>query len=134
MAVRLAAACTPGHSGRRARGGLRQGRPEGQAQRTAAASAAATGPGDADHEGAELPAIKRGTLQIDQRKHELTCALLVTGADVRSARHGRLADATSKELLRGQEAGLSWASGPFVFNLFVNFRVFLWFSSTLFLL
>lgn len=107
MAVRLTTARTPGHSGRRARGGLRKGRSERQAQRTATASSAAAGPGDADHEGTELPAIKRGALQIDQREHELTRAVLVAGADVRSARHGRMANATSEELLRGQEAGLS---------------------------
>ena len=100
------AASPPRHPGGGARHRLRQRGPEGEAVGAAAARAAAAGPGGADHEGAELPALPRGEVPPDQREHQPEGAVVGPGADRHPPRHGRLADETPQEFLRGQEISL----------------------------
>ena len=65
--------------GWRARYRLRQRGPEGETFRAAAESEAVAGPGGADHEGAELPALPRGEVPPDQREHQPEGAVVVSG-------------------------------------------------------
>lgn len=51
--------------------------------------------------------VPRGALPTDQREHKPARAVVVAGADGHPGRHGRVADAPSEAVLRGQEAGVS---------------------------
>ena len=51
--------------------------------------------------------VPRGALPSDEREHEPARAVVVPGPDLHPHGHGRLADETPQELLRGQEARMT---------------------------
>ena len=75
--------------------------------------------------------VSRGAFPTDEWEYEPARPLVVTRTNLHSYHHGRMADETSQEILRGQEIGLKTFKRPLPFSRKLEIRIFCVFSSRL---